>query len=43
MRSEKDGGGYYTLGDAYVDGFINGEAVKDFDDEKRRSEIFELH
>jgi hypothetical protein len=42
-KDENDGGGYLNLGDASVDGFINGEAVRDIEDGKRKSEIFELH
>lgn len=42
-RSEEDGGGYFNLGDAYVDGFMHGEAIRDFNDGKRVSEVFELH
>jgi hypothetical protein len=42
-KRTEDGGGYFNLGDAYIDGFINGEAVKDFEDGGRRSEIFELY
>ena len=42
-RTEEDGGGCLNLGDAYVDGFSNEEAVKDLDDGKRRSGVFEPH
>lgn len=42
-KRTKDGGGYFNLGDAYVDGFINGEAAKDFEVGERRSKVFELH
>jgi hypothetical protein len=37
----EDGGGYLNLGDAYVRGFIYGEAVQNLDDGKRGSEVFE--
>jgi hypothetical protein len=42
-RAEEEGGGCLTLGDAYVDGFMKGEAVRDLDVVKRRLEVFELH
>ncbi len=42
-RTEEDGGGYFNLGDSYVEGFMDGEAVMDFNDGKRRSEVFELY
>jgi hypothetical protein len=42
-RAEEEGGGYLNLGDAYIDGFMKGEAVRDLDDWKRRLEVFEFH
>lgn len=42
-RAGEEGGGYLNLGDAYVDGFMKGEAVRDLDDGKQRLEVFELH
>ena len=42
-RAEDEGDGYLNLGDAYVDGFMKGEAVRDLDDGKQRLEVFELY
>lgn len=42
-RTEGDGDGYFNLGDTFVDGYMDGEAVKDLDDGKRESEVFRLY
>jgi len=42
-RGEESGSGYFNLGDAYVDGFMGGRAIKELDAGKRSTEIFELY
>jgi hypothetical protein len=39
----KEGGGWVNIGDAYVDGYIDGEGVKGFEQGNMTAEVFEVH
>jgi hypothetical protein len=43
LRKRVDGEGWINIGDAYMDGFTDGEAVKEFEEGTKAAEIFEIH
>jgi hypothetical protein len=43
LRKMVDGEGWINVGDAYVDGFADGEAIKELEESTRVAEVFEIH
>jgi hypothetical protein len=43
LRKRVDREGWINIGDAYMDGFTDGKAVKKFEEGTKAAEIFEIH